>query len=115
MPKCIYLGKSTVDRMLLEIFGNHNRRAKALVGRDFAPGTIQRYETSLKHTREFLLCKYRLEDIVVQKVNHGLLPRMSLNAESLDTFPEICFPEICALDSQSQIAGDLSELFNKQI
>lgn len=71
--KCIYLGKSTVDRMLLEVFEDHNRKAKALVGRDFAPGTIQRYETSLKHTREFLLSKYRLEDIAVQKVNHGFI------------------------------------------
>ena len=46
-------GKKERERMLIPIFQEHNRKIKELVGQEYAPGTLERYETSLKHTKKF--------------------------------------------------------------
>ena len=55
--------------LLLEVFKKHNEQIAALVGQEYAPGTLERYETALKHTRSFLESKYKLPDIEVTKLN----------------------------------------------
>ena len=40
--------------MVIEKYLEHNKKIKLLEGIDFAPQTIERYETSLKHTRDFI-------------------------------------------------------------
>ncbi|MET3978644.1 hypothetical protein ABIB62_001213 [Mucilaginibacter sp. UYP25] len=62
--KSILLGKeeATPDKMLIPIFEEHNKQVKALIGKEFAKGTYDRYETSLKHTKDFLLWKYKATD-----------------------------------------------------
>lgn len=40
--------------MALEIFQRNNEQIKELVGREFAPGTLERYRTSLDHTDPLL-------------------------------------------------------------
>jgi len=71
--KMIYLGKSSSHRMILEIFAEHNRKATALVGKGFAPGTIERYKTSLKHTKEFIQSQYHVDDLSVSRINHAFI------------------------------------------
>ena len=36
------------QRMLIPIFQDHNNKIKELVGKEYAPGTLERYKTSLK-------------------------------------------------------------------
>jgi site-specific recombinase XerD len=55
--------------MILEVFKKHNEQIAALVGQEYAAGTLERYETALKHTRYFLESKYKLPDIDVTKLN----------------------------------------------
>jgi len=57
-------------RMLMPIFEEHNNQVRALVGREFAPGTYERYETSLRHTKAFLQWKYQVDDIDIRGINH---------------------------------------------
>ena len=68
-----FLGKESVDRMLLEIFADHNKKIETLVGDEYAPGTLQRYETTLKHTKDFLEAKYKLTDIDITKIDHHFI------------------------------------------
>ena len=56
--------------MILDVFSEHNEKVQALVGKEFAAQTLDRYKTSLKHTRDFILWKYRVEDMEVTKINH---------------------------------------------
>lgn len=63
------LGKSEKARMLIEIFKEHNRKVKSLVGKEFAPLTYKRYQTSLQHTQSFLSYKYGVVDIDIRKVD----------------------------------------------
>lgn len=64
------LGTDVTTRMLIPIFQEHNDKVEALVGQDFAPGTLERYKTSLKHTQEFLNWKYKVSDIDITKIDH---------------------------------------------
>ena len=68
-----YLGKKARDRYLMPIFEEHNRKIKELVGQEYAPGTLERYETSLKHTKNFLLWKYNISDISIEKIDYSFI------------------------------------------
>lgn len=67
------LGTDVTTRMLIPIFQDHNDKVEALIGQDFAPGTLERYKTSLKHTQEFLNWKYKISDIDITKVDHAFI------------------------------------------
>ncbi|MDY0143872.1 MAG: site-specific integrase, partial [Bacteroidales bacterium] len=41
-------------KKILELYREHNDKVKSLVNIDYSPETLQRYETSLKHTRDFI-------------------------------------------------------------
>jgi hypothetical protein len=64
------LGKTVKVKTLLDVFTEHNQQVAALVGRDFASVTLQRYQTSLKHTAEFIKHKYKSSDIALSRVDH---------------------------------------------
>ena len=64
------MGIEKRSHMLVGIFKQHNEEIKALVGKDFATATYTRYETSLKHTVDFLQWKYKVSDIDIRKINH---------------------------------------------
>jgi len=66
-----WLGIADKARMLLELFQQHNDQIAALiqVGRDFAPGTLERYKTARDHTRGFLQWKYKITDIDIRRLD----------------------------------------------
>ncbi|WP_366520923.1 site-specific integrase [Mucilaginibacter sp.] len=68
-----FLGKTEKPRSLIEIFKDHNKKVGALIGKEYAKGTLCRYQTSLKHTIDFLKWKYNLTDIDIKKVDHAFL------------------------------------------
>ena len=53
-------GNPKKQRTLIPIFQHHNEQMKALVPQEYAPGTLERYETSLKHTQDFLHYQYKV-------------------------------------------------------
>lgn len=67
------LGIDERVRMLVPIFQDHNDKIKKLIGKEYAPGTLERYTTSLKHTIEFLEWKYNVSDIDISKINHAFI------------------------------------------
>jgi site-specific recombinase XerD len=60
-------------RMLVSIFQEHNDKVETLVGQEFAPGTLERYKTSLKHTIEFIQWKYSVSDIDIKDIDHAFI------------------------------------------
>ena len=59
--------------MSVPIFQDHNNKIKELVGKEYAPGTLEHYTTSLKHTIEFMQWKYKVSDIDITKINHAFI------------------------------------------
>jgi site-specific recombinase XerD len=71
--KKIYLGTSEKLRTLIPIFQDHNNKIKELLGKEYAPGTLERYTTSLKHTIEFMQWKYKISDIDIKQIDHAFI------------------------------------------
>ena len=67
------LGFDERARMLVPIFQDHNNKIKELVGKEYAPGTLERYTTSLKHTIEFMQWKYNISDIDITEIDHAFI------------------------------------------
>lgn len=64
-----YLGKDQSDRhTLMEVFHAHNQKCRALIGINFAPDTILRYETCLRLIEEFMRNTYKKEDCYLEEV-----------------------------------------------
>lgn len=71
--KQLLTGKARNERMILEVFKEHNQKVKELVGKDFAPLTLTRYKTSLEHTERFIKMKYGRNDLEVSKIDFDFL------------------------------------------
>lgn len=59
--------------MIMEVFRQHNQQMEALVGSEYAAGTLQRFETSYRHTQAFLQWKYKVDDMDVAKLDYEFL------------------------------------------
>ena len=57
------------EKTILGIFKEHNDRCKKLVNIDFAPGTVERYETSYKHVKNFMYKVYNKKDVALDQVS----------------------------------------------
>ena len=66
-------GNKERRRMLVPIFEEHNRKIKELLGTEYAPGTLERYRTSLKHTQDFIFWKYKISDINIDNIDHAFI------------------------------------------
>jgi len=60
-------------RTLIPIFLQHNKQMKALVPKEFSPGTLERYETSLKHTQNFIKHQFNKDDITLAEIDHAFI------------------------------------------
>lgn len=58
-----------VRRTLMEVFQEHNDKCRALFGIDMSASTVERYETSLKHTQEFMQHTYGKDDIYFDEMS----------------------------------------------
>lgn len=74
-----YLGRANKSViMLLDLFREHNEKCRKLSGNGMAPGTVERYETSLKHTENFIKDTYGKEDVPVADVDHKFITEYEL-------------------------------------
>lgn len=63
--------------MLLEIFKEHNRQMKELIGKEYSRLTYIRFETSSRHTQSFIRWKYNLDDIDIKKLDFHFISEYS--------------------------------------
>ena len=66
--KTSYLGIETESRTILTVFREHNDKCKMLINIDFAPGTVERYNTCYKHVEDFIKLKYKRDDLSLQEI-----------------------------------------------
>lgn len=67
------IGATKRKRFLVPIFEEHNNKIKELLGLEYAPGTYERYQTSLKHTKDFLNWKYNVSDFDIENIDHAFI------------------------------------------
>jgi len=69
-----YLGRDKAKRhSLMEVFQEHNDKCRSLAGIDMSPATVVRYETSKKHTLEFMQHKYKKNDIYLDEMSRQFI------------------------------------------
>jgi len=68
-----FIGKVEKPRSLITVFEDHNAKMKSLIGQEFEKSTLQRYETCLMHTKDFIQTQYNISDILVKKINFAFL------------------------------------------
>ncbi len=68
-----YTGKSNQNKMLLTIFQEHNYKIEKLIGKEYAPGTAERYRTAKKHIQDYIKAQYDLTDIPVKDVDYRFI------------------------------------------
>ena len=70
-----YQGRDEKEEMtLLTVFREHNERCMKLAEKgNMASGTVERYETSLRHTQEFIRNCFGKDDILLNEVNHKFI------------------------------------------
>lgn len=62
-----YYGKD--QKMLLEVFKEHNDKCRALVGKEYVEGTIRKFDTSLLYMGQYLRFQYGKNDIALQEID----------------------------------------------
>ena len=68
-----FLGISEDRRMLIEVFEYHNHQLKELEGTNYASATIKRYTTTLDHIKAFLVFKYKINDIPLNRLKYSFI------------------------------------------
>lgn len=79
----ILLEKNKNHRMLVPVFQDHNNKMKELIGKKYAPGTLQRFEVTLNHIQNFLQWKYNVNDIRIDKVDHCFITELEFYLRSV--------------------------------
>lgn len=69
----LFLGIDEDRKTLLGVFGEHNERCRQLLGKDFAAGTIERYETVYRLLQLFMQSKYNKKDMSLDEINYKFI------------------------------------------
>jgi len=64
-----FMGIDQKCKTILTIFKEHNDKCKGLINKDFAPGTIERYNTCYTHIENFIKEKYKKGDLYLHEIN----------------------------------------------
>lgn len=78
-----FFGEGKEVHYLLEVFQEHNRRMKELIGSEFARATWVKYETTYSHLKDFIEKKMKLKDIDIQRVNHSFIVELEYYMRSI--------------------------------
>ena len=72
--KMAYLGLDTSKgKTLVFAYEFHLERVEALVGQEYAAGTLQRFATTFKHLKEFLLIEYGSKEYYLSDIDLAFL------------------------------------------
>lgn len=67
------LGRHKEQKLIVQLFEEHNQKVKELIGKGFSVLTFKRYSTTKKFIAEFIKIKYGIEDIEVIKLNYDFI------------------------------------------
>jgi site-specific recombinase XerD len=68
-----FLGIGEKQWSLVELFEDHNNNLKQLIGKEFSPLTLQRYDAALKHIRNYCTIQYNNEKLPLSEVNNKFI------------------------------------------
>lgn len=67
------LGKEELQKTLLDVYRYHNKQFAALVGKEYAIGTLKKYNTAIATLEAFIKWQYRKFDISLKELNNQFI------------------------------------------
>ena len=68
-----FKGNAARPKMLLEEFRRHNDQCRALIGIEYSPGTVMRFDRVVRYLGEFMQAFYKFDDIPLREINHEFI------------------------------------------
>ncbi len=68
-----FLGIDEKVETLKALYAQHNDKMLELVGTEYAPLTLQRYKTGLKHVCEFMLRQFGTDELLLRDIDHRFI------------------------------------------
>ncbi|MBS1586779.1 MAG: site-specific integrase [Bacteroidetes bacterium] len=68
--KDVLIGDNERPVYFLDEFNAHNEQMAALVGTEYALGTLNRFRITFEHTKSYIKWKYNCEDVDLKKLNY---------------------------------------------
>ena len=68
-----YLGRKPAGHSLIDLFKNHNEQIKNQIGLGYSAGTLERYETTLKHLQGYLHKTHKVKDINCEELKYSFI------------------------------------------
>lgn len=70
------IGIDGKHKTILETFKYHNKEMKELEGKDFAPATVKRYDTTYNHISEFIEHEYGTNDMYLKQMDYSFITNL---------------------------------------
>ena len=64
-----YYGKDESSKTLVDVYKEHNKKCRALIGIDFTESTVDKFDTSLSHLQEYMKYSCGRNDILLSEIN----------------------------------------------
>mgnify|MGYP001371831010 FL=1 len=68
-----FYGENNMPKMLLEVFNEHNKKCRDLLGKDYVLGTVLRYERTVTYLSEYMKKDYRISDIPIRELDQAFI------------------------------------------
>ncbi len=81
--KSLYNGENTKQHSLLELFRYHNSQMKSQIGKGYSAGTLERYETTLKHTESFISYHFKRDDYMLSELKFDFITEFEFYLKSV--------------------------------
>ncbi|MGK7392845.1 MAG: site-specific integrase [Candidatus Cyclobacteriaceae bacterium M2_1C_046] len=81
--KSIYQGHHTKQHCLLELFKYHNEQIKAQLGQGYSAGTLERYETTYKHTKAFIEHHFKRDEYMLSELKYDFITEFEFYLKSV--------------------------------
>ncbi|MFT3739588.1 MAG: site-specific integrase [Breznakibacter sp.] len=66
-------GRDESQKTLMDVYGEHNKRCRALIGKDFSASTVEKFETSLNTLKAFIRHTTNKDDILLKEINRAFI------------------------------------------
>lgn len=73
--KNIFYGGYDSPKMLIETFNEHNQEYRELMDKEYAKGTVLRYERTVRYLVEFMREQYNCADIPLKSINYEFITK----------------------------------------
>lgn len=71
------------DKTIVDVYREHNKKCRALIGIDFTKSAVEKFDTSLSHLQEYMQHQYGKYDMHLSEINGQFLNDFDFNLKTV--------------------------------